>query len=141
MSKRTRLADFKRRVGDDPIDVHTLGEHGRFVTVNPMSDEDALLKRLNLDPGSCVKVDLYWEHAGDVAFVEIQSAGYAGERPPGTYIRKAPQGHLNVVIVVPEPEISSSCVVDNLRSIAGAVEKLDPDSLGPKLTLLQRQLP
>jgi hypothetical protein len=137
VSKRTRLADFRRRVADDPADVHTLGEHGRFVTVHPMSDEDALLKRLNLDPQSCIKVDLYWEHAGDVAFVQIQSTEYTGEGP-GTYIRKAPQGHLNVVIIVPDRAISSDCVVNNLRSIADTVATLNLDALGPTLTLLQR---
>jgi hypothetical protein len=138
MSKRARLADFKRRVGDSPDDVRTLGEHGRFVTVNPMSDEHELLKQLDLDPQSCLKVDLYWEYAGDVAFVEIQSTRYAGGRAPGTYVRQAPQGHLNVVIVVPDAAISSSCVMQNLHGIADEIAKLSPEALEPTLTLLER---
>jgi hypothetical protein len=43
MSRTARLADFAQRVADDPSSVHELGERGRFVTVNPMSDEQSLL--------------------------------------------------------------------------------------------------
>jgi hypothetical protein len=130
MSKRTRLQYFKQRAGED---VHDIGEYGRFVTVNPMSDEQALLDRLGMDPESCIKVDLYWEYAGDVVFVQVQSVFYANERSPGTYARSADDGRLNIVIVVPDRAISSDCVLEHLRRIAGTVAALERDRLGPKL--------
>jgi hypothetical protein len=139
MSRSARLADFKKRVADDPNDVHDLAERGRFLTVHPMSDEQRLLDRRGLSPENCPVVDLYWELGGDVVFVQFQSAAYSDMRPVGTYIRRAAAGHVNVVIVVSDRSISSVRIIEELTSLAPTISALDPRTLGDKLIPLGRE--
>ncbi|MDI1484766.1 hypothetical protein [Polyangium sp. y55x31] len=124
MSKKTRVKDFAARAKDDPDSVRTLGRLGRYLAVNPMSDEVALLDRLGIKASTCLKVDLYWEH-GDVWFVQIESEFYASPRRPGIYARLAPSGYVNVVVVVSERLISSRVVSRSLREVAKRDLQLD----------------
>lgn len=138
MSKRARLADFKKRADGDPGSVYELGERGRFVAVHPMSDELRLLDRLAVRPQSCIVVDLYWEVGDDVVFVQIESAAYAEPRPIGTYIRQAGSGYLNVVVVVPDKSISSVRVIGELTALAPIILALDRRVLEDRLVPLAR---
>ena len=117
MRKKKRIEDFAARAWADPDSVRTLGSLGRYLAVNPMSDEVALLARLGIEASTCAKVDLYWEH-DDVWFVQIQSEPYATPRRPGIYARAAPSGYVNVVVVVSERLISSRVVSRSLREVA-----------------------
>jgi hypothetical protein len=124
MSKEMRLEDFAARAGADPDSARTLGSLGRYLAVNPMSDEVALLARLGIEASACTKVDLYWEH-DDVWFVQIQSELYASPRRPGIYARLALSGYVNVVVVVSERLISSHVVSRSLREAANRTLHLD----------------
>ncbi|MDC0748621.1 hypothetical protein [Polyangium mundeleinium] len=117
MNEKQHIEDFAARAGADPDSVRTLGSLGRYLLVNPMSDEVALLARLGIEASTCVKVDLYWEH-GDVWFVQIQAETYATPRSLGIYARLAPSGYVNVVVVAPERVISSDVVTRVLRDVA-----------------------
>jgi len=117
MSKKRRTKDFAARAGADPDSVRTLGSLGRYLAVNPMSDEVALLARLRIEASTCTKVDLYWEQ-DDIWFVQIQSELYASPQRPGFYARLAPSGYVNVVAVVSERLISSHVVSRSLREVA-----------------------
>jgi hypothetical protein len=110
MNKRERVRDFSERAAADPGAVRDTGDLGRYLSVNPMADEKELLAGLSIEPSACTKVDLYWEHEGDVKFVQIQTEDYAAPRKPGIYARKAPSGRVNVVVVVREPMVSSEVV-------------------------------
>jgi hypothetical protein len=117
MRRSERIAQFDDRCKAEPSSVRIVEALGRFLPVNPMSDESALLSELGLSSSSCNKVDLYWEFQDDIRFVQIQAAAYAS-RSPGMYARKSPSGYLNIVVVVPEAEVSSDIVVKALRGIA-----------------------
>lgn len=74
-----------------------------------------------MTPSACTSVDLYWEHEGDVKFVQVQARAFAPEREPGMYARRAPTGYVNVVVVVSEQEISSR-VVARALGVASEVQ-------------------
>jgi hypothetical protein len=93
-----------------------------------MADEVDLLRALGMDASECIKVDLYWAHRDDVLFLQVQTAAYARERGPGYYVRRAPSGYVNVVVVVDDEQVSSSVIERALREIAKrkiAVKGLD----------------
>lgn len=112
-TKRNR--DFSQRAKADPASVHLNEGIGRFLTINPMSDEPGLLAALGIDSSSCVKVDLYWESNGDVVFVQIATESYSLGRRPGYYVRRAPNGYVNLVAVVADRTIASDVVLRVLR--------------------------
>ncbi|PCC74751.1 hypothetical protein SAMN02745121_06069 [Nannocystis exedens] len=132
-TKRQRLADFAERARTDE-EVFARPGLGRCVTVHPMADEAALLARLGIEPAACVKVDLYWEHAGDVAFVQIETMQCCPLRPPGLYVRRSAAGHVNLVAIVPDDVVRSTTVERVLRRFAAA--KIVRSRLGDALVPL-----
>lgn len=112
-TKRNR--DFSQRAKADPAYVHLNDGIGRFLTINPMSDESGLLAALGIDASSCVKVDLYWEFNGDVVFVQIATESFSLGRGPGYYVRRAPSGYINLVAVVADRTVASDVVLRVLR--------------------------
>lgn len=133
-----RVEDFRRRVACDSSAVLELGKLGRILAVNPMSDEQSVLERLEIGPESCTKVDLYWEFAADVAFVQVQSKHYANPRQVGAYVRRTFDGWLNLVIVVSDPSISSTCVIGALTDVSEAIAALNYEDIGPNLVALDQ---
>jgi hypothetical protein len=93
-----------------------------------MADEHALLARLNLAPSDCLVVDLYWEHRGDVRFVQIETLRYAANAAPGHFARRNPHGALNLVARLPVPAIDSAIVLRVLAHFAA--RSFDLTSLG-----------
>jgi hypothetical protein len=134
MTNEERVADFAERVEMEPEGVRSLAENGRYLSVHPMADEEDLLAALGIAASSCIKVDLYWEFAGDVRFVQIQTVAYAEVRPPGIYARVASTGRINVVIFVDDMTISSVVVADALKRAAEA--RIDERTLTTVLTRL-----
>lgn len=45
----------------------------RLVTIHPCADETKLLKKIGIDPNSCIVVDGYYFYKNHVCFFEIQS--------------------------------------------------------------------
>jgi hypothetical protein len=133
MTNEERVADFAERVEMGPEAVRSLAE-GRYLSVNPMADEQDLLATLGIAASSCTKVDLYWEFAADVKFVQVQTVAYTDVRPPGMYARVASTGYVNVVIVVDDMTISSVVVADALKRAAEA--RIDERTLTTVLTKL-----
>ncbi|MCY1005180.1 hypothetical protein OV079_06255 [Nannocystis pusilla] len=131
-TRQQRLADFAERVQMDE-DAPAWPGLGRCVTVHPMADEAALLARLGLAPAACVAVDLYWEYAGDVAFVQLATTRYWPDRPPGFYARRSAAGHVNLVAIVPDDVVSSATVERALRRFAAVkiVRSRLGDALAP----------
>ena len=118
MSKKDRLSKFASRHRFDPSFTHELGCAGRYITINPMADETDLLLALCMNPSDCTKVDLYWEHAGDVAFVQLHTRAYSERLLPGIYARVHPAGGANFVVVVPYETISTEAANEVLRRLA-----------------------
>jgi len=118
MSKKDRLSEFASRHRFEPSNTRELGSAGRYITINPMADETDLLLALCLNPSDCIKVDLYWEHAGDVAFVQVHTKAYSGSLLPGIYARVNPSGRANFVVVVPYETISTEVANEVLRRLA-----------------------
>lgn len=131
-----RLAAFKQRVASEPGALHKAPEAGRYIPVNPMSDEIALLAEIGLSPADCVKVDCYWNPGDDVHFVQVNSAAYAPDRPPGVYARKNDDTAymLNIVVVVSDAAISRPIVEASLDRARIAL-RTEPE-LGQGLTPL-----
>lgn len=122
-----RLVAFDDRGASDPAALHYAPRIGRYITVNPMSDEAALLVALGLSPEACIKVDCYWNHGDDVHFVQINTVKYARGKAPGVYGRD--QDHsaykLGLVVVVTDLMISR-CVVEESLAYAEMVLRTDP---------------
>jgi len=118
MSKKDRLSKFASRHRFDPSNTRELGCAGRYITINPMADETDLLLALCMNPSDCIKVDLYWEHAGDVAFVQLHTKAYSESLLPGIYARVNPEGRANFVVVVQYETISTETTNEVLRRLA-----------------------
>lgn len=126
MKGRTkRLRDFMERVSEDPGGVRMCGDLGRYVAINPLSDDRDLLSHLKLDATTCIKVDLYWEYRGDVMFVQIMTRGYAPMRAIGLHVRMASSGYVNIVAVVPDDFVDSLLVKRVLKDISNRKIRLD----------------
>jgi hypothetical protein len=134
MNASERFEDFAERVDGAPDAVREVAEHGRYLAINPMADEIELLLKMSIPASSCAKVDLYWEYDNDVRFVQVQARTYAATRSPGVYVRRAPSGYVNLVVVVEEAVITSEVVADALRLAAGM--KIDDGNIGGDLRLL-----
>jgi hypothetical protein len=92
-----------------------------------MADEILLLKKLEVDPQECDKVDLFWEFDGDVRFVEIRGISNA-YRPVGIYARLTDRGSVTIQVCIPEAAITSTLVESVLHELVQILPKL------PKLT-------
>ena len=119
-TKRTRLADFASRAAYAPEDVQSLPGLGRFIAVHPMADESAVLARLGISPQDCDKVDLYWEYADDVRFVEFCGVDYGtpGELPPvGMFARLTRRGSMTILVCLLDATITSTLVETVLQEL------------------------
>ena len=133
MSKAKRRVDFEQRANADPASLRSLPGLGRFIAVNPMTDETELLAQLGVDERICMKVDMYWEFNGDVPFVQVWGKSYTSSRPVGSYVRRMPDGRINVVTVVDDELISSTIVVESLRKVAIPLGAIRVSVLGERL--------
>ena len=124
IEKRKHVADFNRRAKDGDTTVTDLRDLGRYISVNPMADEDDLLRQLGISRESCTKVDLYWHFKDDVWFVQLQGKLYS-DRSIGIYARIASNGYMNIVAALVEEAISSATVEKTLRRISLAVISVD----------------
>lgn len=55
--RNARLAELDRRASRDASNVRKYAGVGRFIAVNPMSDELELLASIGSTPAACLKVD------------------------------------------------------------------------------------
>ena len=117
MSKKHRLLEFASRHRFEPTNTRELGCAGRYIAINPMADETDLLSALCLNPSDCIKVDLYWEYAGDVAFVQVHTKAYSVNSPSGIYARVDSEGRANFMVVVPDDAISKEIADEVLRRL------------------------
>ena len=131
MSKKNFKKDFDFRVKADPAAARVLENAGRYVAINPTADEHELLEKLGLEASDCKKVDLYWEFGEDIYFVQFQNSDYVSLRTPGVYIRKAPSGYTNIVVVTSEPAICANAISRRLTDLAS--RGIDQRSPGARL--------
>jgi len=108
-----RLVDFESRKKADPAGLVQVPDRGwEYITIHPMSNETALIKRLGLRQSDCTKVDCYWCVNSDVVFLQVLSQKDSTPHPPGLYARWS-DGQppiLNLVAVVKHAAISQRIV-------------------------------
>lgn len=85
-----------------------------WIPVHPMSDDSDLLRRLQMKPSDCIRVDCYWDTGIDIIFLETLAAQMSDIRPdPGVYARVRPDdGSVVVHIVIATTQISSADIED-----------------------------
>lgn len=125
--RERRVIAFDERASSDPSALHHTPGIGRYVTVNPMSDEGELLAEIGVSPEDCIKVDCYWLHGDDVHFVQIHTTKYALDKTPGVYGREQNDKayKANIVVIVSDATISQR-VVDDALAYAQTVLQNNP---------------
>ena len=116
-----RLADFESRKKTDSASVVQVPNRGwEYITIHPMSNEIALLKRLGLSQSDCTKVDCYWYVNGDVVFLQVRSQKDSKHHPPGLYVRwsDGQPPMLNLVAVVKHAAISQRVVEEAMAEFS-----------------------
>ncbi len=110
---------------DDITSVRSYPGIGRYIPVNPMSDEAELLRSIGADPASCTKVDGYLSTGVDVYFVQVLSTTYERALPVGVYARKPSDdaGYAeNYVVVVPDVTVATGVVERSLAAVRSLID-------------------
>jgi hypothetical protein len=81
--KKSALDELKGYGEQFPIE----GFH--LVTIHPLADEEALLKKLDMTPDQCKHVDWWWAFQGDLVLVSLSC--WFPDTPPHTNYFKFPK--------------------------------------------------
>jgi hypothetical protein len=84
MISKANVKEFETLYGDDVIKLENGVEYHH---IHPFSDEDKLLKEINVILKDIYKVDAYIKYNGDIIFYETILKGFTNYFSPGLYLK------------------------------------------------------
>jgi len=104
--RRQRCNDFRRRARYAPESVYRHRLHDwEYIPVHPFADETELLRRLELQPDACRRVDAWCAIDGDVALLTCE--GTPGSRAPHyRALRPRFGSHLHLHAAIDAPQVT-----------------------------------